>query len=509
MSRIVSGLRELPIDLLRERAARAARGFAELGIGDGDTIAMLLRNDFAYFEANLASAFVGAQTTPINWHFTADEAGYILSDSQAKILVAHSDLLPRITDAVPAGLPVLIVPTPPEISAAYGIADEAVRFRQHTDWNEWLQQRKAMPGPAPTARPPMIYTSGTTGRPKGVRRERPTAEQAAFLDKMYEIAFGLRAGEPIVALMNGPMYHSAPGLYAQIAFKFGATLVLQSRFDPEELLALVERHRITHMHIVPTMFVRLLKLSPEIRRRYDLSSLRFVVHGAAPCPWKIKRAMIDWWGPVVHEYYGSTETEVATWLSADDALSKPGSVGRTLPGVELEIVGDDGRRVSPGIAGEIFISAGRLPDFTYHHHEEERRAIARGEFVSVGDVGWIDEDGFLFLCDRKRDMVISGGVNIYPAEIEAVLVTMPGVRDCAVFGIPDDEFGEALCAYVQPELAAQIEPRGVRSYLAAKLAKFKVPKVVEIVGSLPREDSGKMFKRKLRAPYWSSVGRQI
>jgi len=510
VSRIVSGLRELPIALLADRAARAASGFAELGIGDGDTIALLLRNDFAYFEANLAGAFVGAQTTPINWHFTADEAGYILSDSQAKVLVAHADLLPRIAAAVPAGIPVLIVPTSPEICAAYGIADGAARPpRGAANWNEWLQQRAAIACPAPTARPPMIYTSGTTGRPKGVRKERPTPEQAAFLDKMYEIAFGLRAGEPIVALMNGPMYHSAPGLYARIAVRLGATLILQPRFEPEELLVLVERHRITHMHIVPTMFVRLLKLPLEVRRRYDLSSLRFVVHGAAPCPWEIKRAMIEWWGPVVHEYYGSTETGVATWQSAGDAVAKPGSVGRALPGVELRIVGDDGREVGPGTAGEIFISAGRLPDFTYHRHDDERQAIARGDMVSVGDVGWMDEDGYLFLCDRKRDMVISGGVNIYPAEIEAVLATMPGVRDCAVFGIPDAEFGEALCAYVQPEAAARIEPPGVQSYLAAKLAKFKLPKIVEIVDSLPREDSGKIFKRKLRAPYWAPAGRQI
>jgi long-chain acyl-CoA synthetase len=276
------------------------------------------------------------------------------------------------------------------------------------------------------------------------------------------------------------------------------------------MLAMIERHRITHMHIVPTMFVRLLKLPEAVKRKYDLSSLRNVVHGAAPCPRDVKLAMIDWWGPVINEYYGSTETGIAVWLSAADALRKPGSVGRILPGCTVKAFGDDGRELPPGEIGELYIRAPYIPDFTYNKLDDKRREVARGELVTVGDVGYVDAEGFVYLCDRKRDMVISGGVNIYPAEIEAVLIGMPGVKDCAVFGIPDDEFGESLCAYIEPDdMAAAPSPDAVRSFLAQHVAKYKVPKIVEVVSSLPREDSGKIFKRKLRAPYWEKAGRSI
>jgi long-chain acyl-CoA synthetase len=247
-----------------------------------------------------------------------------------------------------------------------------------------------------------------------------------------------------------------------------------------------------------------------VKRKYDLSSLRNVVHGAAPCPRDVKLAMIDWWGPVINEYYGSTETGIAVWLSAADALRKPGSVGRILPGCTVKAFGDDGRELPPGEIGELYIRAPYIPDFTYNKLDDKRREVARGELVTVGDVGYVDAEGFVYLCDRKRDMVISGGVNIYPAEIEAVLIGMPGVKDCAVFGIPDDEFGESLCAYIEPDdMAAAPSPDAVRSFLAQHVAKYKVPKIVEVVSSLPREDSGKIFKRKLRAPYWEKAGRSI
>ena len=288
-----------------------------------------------------------------------------------------------------------------------------------------------------------------------------------------------------------------------LAFRSGCPIVLEPRFDPEDLLQLIERHGVTHIHMVPTMFVRLLRLSDEVRSSYDLSSLRFVVHGAAPCPTHVKRAMIEWWGPVIHEYFGSTETGIPIWHSAEEALAKPGTVGRAIEGGIVKIFRDDGILCGIGEPGEIFMRQTSVPDFDYHGKEQARFEAGRDDLVSVGDVGYLDEDGYLFLCDRKRDMVISGGVNIYPAEIENVLIGMHGVRDCAVFGIPDKEYGEQLCACIEPEPESARSVSEVKAYLTERLANFKVPKHVRFVDEMPREASGKIFKRKLRDPYWN------
>lgn len=302
--------------------------------------------------------------------------------------------------------------------------------------------------------------------------------------------------------MNGPMYHSAPNSYGMLAFRHGCTIVLEPRFDPEDLLQLIEKHRITHMHMVPTMFVRLLRLPDEVKTRYDLSSLRFVVHGAAPCPIEVKQAMIRWWGPVINEYLGSTETGIPVWHNSAEALAKPGTVGRVIEGGVVRIYRPDGTECAVGEPGEIYMRQTAISDFDYHGKTGARAAAGRADLVSVGDVGFFDADGYLFLCDRKSDMVISGGVNIYPAEIENTLIGMDGVRDCAVFGIPDEEFGERLCAYIEPETGAELTSAAVQDYLKRRLANFKVPREVNFIPALPREASGKIFKRKLRAPYW-------
>ena len=300
----------------------------------------------------------------------------------------------------------------------------------------------------------MFYTSGTTGLPKGVRRKPMRPEQIAASARVGGIAYGIKPNEDQVILMNGPMYHSAPNSYGMMAFRNGCRIVLEPRFDPEDMLQLIARHGVTHMHMVPTMFVRLLRLPEDVKRRYDLSSLRFVVHGAAPCAPQLKRAMIDWWGPVVHEYFGSTETGIPVWHSAQEALAKPGTVGRAIEGGIVKIFRPDGEACAVNEPGEIFMRQASVPDFDYHGKAEARAEAGRDGLVSVGDVGYLDADGYLFLCDRKRDMVISGGVNIYPAEIENALIGMAGVRDCAVFGIPDDEFGERLFACVELEADA-------------------------------------------------------
>jgi long-chain acyl-CoA synthetase len=246
-----------------------------------------------------------------------------------------------------------------------------------------------------------------------------------------------------------------------------------------------------------------------VKRQYDLSSLRCITHGAAPCAPAVKRQMIEWWGPVINEYYGATETGIVVWHDAAEALANPGTVGRLVDGGVMRIVNEQGHDVKPGEIGEIYLRGPLYSDFTYNNDDAKRREIALGDLVTVGDVGYQDDDGYLFLCDRKRDMIISGGVNIYPSEIELVLIEMPGVRDCAVFGIPDEEYGEQICAHVEPQPGTAIDAAAVRAFLGQRIARYKVPKVVELAAALPREDSGKIFKRKLRAPYWEKAGRRI
>ena len=498
MTLIISGERKISYPEIHARIAQAATGFRAIGLGGGTPVAMMLRNDFAFFEVSGGAAALGSPVVPINWHLKAEEVGYILADSGAEILVCHADLLPQIRDGLPGHLRLLVVTTPPEIAAAFNVAAALTHVPDGmTDWDSWREAHAASQEP-PLGSSPMFYTSGTTGLPKGVRRKPMKPEQLAASARVGSIAYGIKADDDQVILMNGPMYHSAPSSYGMLAFRNGCKIVLEPRFDPEDMLQLIARHGITHMHMVPTMFVRLLRTPDGVKRRYDLSSLRFIVHGAAPCPPQVKRAMIDWWGPVVHEYFGSTETGIPVWHSAEEALAKPGPVGRAIEGGIVKIFRPDGELCNVNEAGEIFMRQIATSDFDYHGNAEARAEAGRDGLVSVGDVGYLDADGYLFLCDRKRDMVISGGVNIYPAEIENALIGMEGVRDCAVFGIPDHEFGERLFACIEPDTDAALSSGAVQEFLRGRLANFKVPKDVAFLDALPREASGKIFKRKLR-----------
>ena len=511
MSFLLSGTRALTREALHANAARAAAGFAALGIGEDDAVALVLRNDVAFFEAALGAALIGAYAVPVNWHFTAEEAGYILRDCGAKLVMVHADLFQSLGAAIPSGVPFIVVPTPPEIAAAYAIspADCAVPAG-HWAWEDWRAGQAPWTAPAKPMRANIIYTSGTTGRPKGVRRAPAvTPETQQRLVRTMAQVFGIVPGETIRAGITGPLYHAAPNAFARAALREAECIVLQPRFDAEELLRLTENHRLTHMHMVPIMFVRLLKLPEAVKRRYDLSSLRFVVHGAAPCPTAVKRQMIEWWGPVINEYYGGTETGGAVFHTAAEALEKPGTVGRPIDGAAVKIFDAAGRELGANAVGEIYLGVAGNPDFTYQGLPEKRREIERDGLITLGDVGYLDADGYLFLCDRARDMVISGGVNIYPAEIEQVLVTMPGVRDCAVFGIPDEEYGEALCAHIEVEDGTAPSAEEIKSFLRRHLAGYKVPKRIEFCRTLPREDTGTIYKRQLRAPYWEGTGRQI
>ena len=503
---ILRGDELLTTEALTERTLRAATALRSVGVGPGDTVALLLRNDHPYFEAAFAAGVVGAAPVPVNWHGRADEVLYVLDDCRAKVLVAHADLVAPLIGALPAGLEVRIVPTPPDVGEVYGIPRESWAVPTGSvEWSTWIEGFDTWAEAPLTAPAAMTYTSGTTGRPKGVRRQAigEISPYVLHLARVMGTEPGLRA------VVTGPMYHSAPYAWALSWARMDGLVVLQPRFDAEDLLRLVQEERITHLLLVPIMFSRLLQLPVSVREAYDVSSLRYVSHGAAPCPRHVKHQMIETWGPIIHELYGSTESGIITSATSEEWLAHPGTVGKALTGVELRIVGDDGELVPDGETGEIFSRITGYPDFTYEGRPDARAEIERDGFVTSGDVGYLDDDGFLYLCDRRKDMVISGGVNIYPIEIEECILTLPGVRDVAVFGIPDDEFGEALAAAVELNPGATVSADDLRAHVRASLAAFKAPRVVEFHPELPREDSGKVFKRRLRDVHWADTGRAI
>jgi len=489
------------------RGRRAATGFDRLGVREGDTVALLLRNDFAFFEVQQAAAAVGAYSVPINWHGKAEEATYILNDARPKVLVAHADLLAPLRQHIPTGIRILVVPTPPEVQQRYGIAEEkAAPAAGDTEWQPWCDGFAPWEDAPKRNRATMIYTSGTTGHPKGVKRDPATPEQAQAYVELLQRVYGLTPG--VRSLVTGPLYHASPNAYGRQALMASEVLVLQSKFDPEDTLAAIEKHRISNAVMVPTMFVRILRLPREVRERYDISSLRWVTHTGAPCPKEVKQELMEWWGPIIYETYGGSEVGTATVATPQDWLAHPGSVGVPTPGTKLAFYGEDGKQLPEGEVGEIYMRVPAYADFTYLNHEEKRKGVERDGLISCGDVGYL-KDGRLYLCDRRSDMVISGGTNIYPAEIEMVLLQCPGVQDCAVFGIPDDDFGESLAAAVEAIPGAQVTARQIQDYLENHLAKYKVPRRIDFHASLPREDSGKIFKRRLRDPFWQNAGRKI
>src|SRR6202140_1589309 len=427
---IISGQRRRTHAEVTDRVGRIAGGLHKLGVKQGDSVCILMRNDVAFIEAAYAAMRLGAYAVPVNWHFKPDEVNYVLKDSGTSVLIGHADMLHQLRDAIPAGITVLSAATPPEILEHYKIDPYHLGTPDFaTDLESWLEQQRRYDGPALPQPSNMIYTSGTTGHPKGVRRNAPTSEQSASSERMRAMIYGLKPGAR--ALLPGPLYHSAPNSFGLRAGRLGGALVLMPRFDPEEFLRLVEVEKIDTLFMVPTMFIRLKKLPEAVRRKYDMSSLRHVIHPAAPCPADVKRAMIEWWGPVIYEFYGSTESGAVTFANSEDALKKPGTVGKISPGAELRFIGEDGRVLPQGEIGEIYSRISDNPDFTYHNKPEKRAEIERDGFITSGDVGYIDQDGYVFICDRKRDMGISGGVNIYPAEIEAALHAVPGAHDCA------------------------------------------------------------------------------
>ncbi|MGY4649102.1 AMP-binding protein [Mycobacterium sp. URHB0021] len=492
----VSGDRRISAEQMTNRVARAATVLERHGVTPNDHVAVMLRNDFAFFEASYATQTLGAVAVPINWHYKGNEVGFILRDSAANVLVIHADLLGQIEGRVPDGCVVLVVDTPPEIAAAYGC--QSATAPAGSSWNAAVESAQPWQGEPRAAAPSMIYTSGTTGKPKGVRRFAPLNPAHPAMTGVVN-ALGVAPGMRTV--MCGPMYHTAPNVYGLLAGRLGDLVVLQPKFDAEELLALVERYAIDSLHLVPTMMVRLLALDANVRASYDISTLKCIAHGAAPCPPAVKRATIEWLGPIVNEYYGGTESAIVTACNSEEWLAHAGTVGKVTAGSVVKILDADGSELPRGEVGDVYVWNPGYGDFTYHDRDDDRAAIEKDGLVTIGDIGYLDDDGYLFLCDRRKDVIISGGVNIYTAEIEAELIQHPDVADCAVFGIPDDEFGESVAAAVQLRDGAVGDVDGIRAFLDERLASFKVPRTIEF-GELPREDSGKVFKQKLRARYW-------
>lgn len=490
------------------RSARGATGLSSLGVGRDDTVAMMLRNDPAYLEATMAIRIVSALPVPINWHLRGEEVEYIIKDSGAKALVIHSDLYDKLKDHVPEGVHVIEVETPEILIESYGIdRDQCPVHAESKNWYPWLAEQEPWTDDPVAQTASMIYTSGTTGRPKGVRREASTPEQYEKQVMVVAEVFGLVPGSRTI--IPAPLYHAAPNGYAIFALQLEAFIVIMPRFDAEEFLRLIQDYKITRIQMVPTMFVRLLKMPCEICEKYDLSSLEYIIHAAAPCPPQVKKDMIEWWGPIIWEYYGSTEMSAVTICSPEGALKYPGTVGTVIEEATVKILDDNGKEVAANEIGEVYGMLHTNSEFTYQNDDDKRRGIDIDGLITCGDIGYMNEEGYLFLCDRASNMIISGGANIYPAEIESVLIEMDGLHDCAVFGIPCDDFGEKVAAIIEPEAEVELTAEAVTAFLTDRIAGYKLPRHIEFRNDLPREDSGKLFKRLLKEPFWKESGRSI
>lgn len=479
---------------LETRSNQGARLLSSLGLRSGDALAVMLDNNIAYFELYWAAQRSGLYFVPISSRLTAEEAAYIVRDSGSKALIlsrrvaAADELVERRDELMP------------DCAAVLGLAGLA-------GVPAWEAARDAMSAeliddPSPGVH--MLYSSGTTGRPKGVRLPIPEGpfDAPSTQAQGFAAAFGdLLQG---VYLSPAPLYHAAPLVFATVIQRFGGTVVVMDKFDPEAMLAAIERYRVDFLQVVPTMFIRLLKLPPEVRARYDLSSLKYVSHSAAPCPVEIKRRMIEWWGPIIFEYYSGSEGGGSTAISSQEWLRKPGSVG-CAQGCTIHICDEQGRELPAGDTGLVFFAGGTT--FSYYNDPEKTARTRHPEhpgWVTLGDLGYLDEDGYLFLTDRLDFMIISGGVNIYPQESENVLLEHPKVADAAVIGVPDEEMGESVKAVVQPVDWAGAGPaleQELIIWCRQHLSTVKCPRSIDFDPALPRHDTGKLYKRLIRDRY--------
>ncbi|WP_174185722.1 acyl-CoA synthetase [Nocardia barduliensis] len=480
---------------LEENSVRLARHLYDAGLRKGDHVALLSGNDPKIYEVYWAALRTGLYITAVNRHLSPSEISYIVNDCGARALIVSAGL----ADAAEQ----IVAQTPAvEIRLAFG---------GHVPGYKSYEDARAAASPEPLPDQPrgadMLYSSGTTGRPKGIKQPLPDRQVGDAPGDTYTAIFGplYGFGPETVYLSPAPLYHAAPLRFGGVVHALGGTLVVMEKFDAEQALAAIERYRVTHSQWVPTMFVRMLKLDEAVRARYDVSSLRVAVHAAAPCPVDVKRAMIDWWGPILHEYYASTEANGATFIDSDQWLRKPGSVGKAGLGT-IRVCGDDGAELPVGEVGTVYFERDEVP-FAYHNDPAKTAEAVhphRPTWTTTGDIGYVDEESYLFLTDRKAFMIISGGVNIYPQEVEDALALHPKVLDVAVIGVPDAEMGESVKAVVQaapgadagPALAAEL-----RDYLRDRIAHYKVPRSFDFADDLPRTPTGKLVKGKLRERY--------
>jgi len=475
---------------LNAQANRLVAVLRGAGLLPGDGVALLCVNRPEFVETVMACQRAGFRLTPVNWHLTAGEVAYIVENCEAKAFVADAGLAAAAVQAARAA---------PDLRIKLAVGGPIEGFASY----DTLMARESgenVRDPVPGSQ--MLYTSGTTGHPKGVYRGSAPAASSLFT-KMVETAQFNGASD--ISIVTGPLYHAAPlSLNLLLPLSAGVHTLLMDKWDAEEMLRLVDRHRITHTHVVPTMLNRLLQLAPEIRAKYDVSSLRWVLHGAAPCPAHVKMAALEWLGPVVFEYYGATEGG-GVFIEPGEWLNKPGSVGRPTTGVVMQIQDEGGKELPQGEVGTVYFKAPETGRFEYFKAPEKTASVYRGTFYTMGDLGYVDEDGFLFLTGRSAEVIISGGVNIYPAEIDQEVLQHPAVRDVATVGVPNPDWGEEVKTVVQ--LKQGYEPnealaKEILDFAATRLAAYKCPRSLDFADELPRLETGKIVRRTVRDRYW-------
>ncbi len=494
---------------LDERTNRAVNALRGLGLQTHDTVALMCGNRREFFEVFLAATHGGWVVVPVNWHWVADELAYVVGNSGAKAVIVDERFLDVAEAARRDGRAAKC-----SRWIVVGGVDPGSLHEGFESWESLLASAPADPPEEPSMGGPMFYTSGTTGFPKGVRSTLSTTGIPPSVMELISHSFTEMLALPPdgVTLLAGPAYHSAQWVFSMFPLLRGSTVVMRHRFDAAEVLGLIEEHGVTNVHLVPTQMIRMLQLPAAVRESFDGSSLDIAYHGAAPCPEGVKRDMLEWWGPVLCEYYGGTEGGFLTRITGAEWLDHPGSLGRAVDNIELQVLDDDGVPAPDGEPGQIWFRSQLGTDFEYHDDAEKTDAAHRGGWGTLGDVGHIDADGYLYLSDRRIDMVISGGVNIYPAEVEHVLHDHPAVADVAVFGVPDEEMGESVAAAV--ELAPGFEPSdeladALVEHCSEHLARYKRPRLVEFHDELPRTGTGKLLKRQLREPHWADSERVI
>lgn len=488
---------------LDDRANQLSQLFRAAGFERGDHIAFCMENRPDFFVVAWGAHYAGLYYTAISSRLTTDEVAYIVNDCGARAF---------ISSPYKAEQAVAIIADTPNVEMRLSVGGYV---EGHESLEDAIAAQPAEPLEDRLEASDMLYSSGTTGRPKGVKitaPDDPLGTPAPLL-MLAAMLFGVADG--CVYLSPAPCYHAAPMRFCMSVHRMGGTTVVMERFDPEHALQLIEKHKVTTSQWVPTMFVRMLKLDKEVRDKYDVSSLQAAVHAAAPCPVDVKHQMIEWWGPVIHEYYAGTEGNGFCYTSSEDWLAHPGTVGKPLNGI-LHICDDDGNEVPVGEEGGVYFESETDRTFEYHNDPEKTAGshLANG-WSTLGDIGRVDEDGFLYLTDRKAYMIISGGVNIYPQEAENALTMHPEVFDVAVIGVPNDDFGEEVKAVVQPvtmpaddEAAARLE-RTLIAHCRDQLADVKCPRSVDFREELPRHPTGKLYKRLLKDEYWAAAGRSI